>query len=99
MVNLRSRSRESIPWYSIKVFFYAINFTFIFLGFVGIILVSRQRSPLLFLTIPLIYTALIYLPFPSFENRYSQPVYPFILIFAGIALSVIFKRNTPKITT
>ena len=85
--------RHSIAWYLIKMFFYGVNLSFVMLCFVGGIIISRKKRSLLFLFLPIIYTSLIYMPFESFENRYSQPVYPFILIFAGVALSIIIKKT------
>ena len=89
--------REKIPWYLIKLSFYGMNLSLMLLGLFGIVVVWRKKNPLIFLSIPIIYTSIVYLPFASFENRYSQPVYPFVLLYAGIAFSMIFKRNSSKI--
>ena len=84
--------RESVSWYLLKSFLYGINLCFLLLAIFGIYLMFKKRNCLLFLTLPLLYTAVIYMPFTAYENRYSQPVYPFILLFAAIALPIIFKR-------
>ena len=84
--------RESVSWYLLKGLLYGINLCFLLLGIFGIYLMFKRKNCLLFLTLPLLYTAVIYMPLTAFENRYSQPVYPFILLFAAIALPIIFKR-------
>ena len=96
---MAKRKETSDTQMNIEIPSFRINIKHIFgfLCLVGIILIYRRRSPLLFLLIPLIYTAFIYMPLSSFENRYSQPVYPFVLLYAGIAFSMIFKKNSSKI--
>ena len=74
-----------------------MNASLMLLGLFGIFVVWRKKNPLIFLLIPIIYTSIVYMPFASFENRYSQPVYPFVLLYAGIAFSMIFKKNSSKI--
>jgi hypothetical protein len=53
----------------------------------GMIVALRKSKKCYVLTIPILYTALIYFPLNGFENRYSQPVYPLLLIFAGYGIS------------
>ena len=88
--------RDTVPWYFIKMCFYGLNLSLMLFGIIGIVIVWKKKNPLIFLLLPIIYTALIYMPFPSFENRYSQPVYPFVLVYAGIAFSIIFRKNHLK---
>ena len=83
---------ESNSWYFLKIIFYGINLLFIILSIIGAIYLVNKKNPIILLFIPILYTAGIYMPFESFENRYSQPVYPFILIFSSITFSLIINN-------
>ena len=69
-----------------KITLWGLNSVIILLGLVGIFLALRRRHPVSKLIITKLYTAIVYFPLNSFENRYSQPVYPFIIIFAVFTL-------------
>ena len=84
--------RNSFNWYLIKSFLWGLNFVFLILGIIGIIICFREKKPSIVVALPLIYTAIIYLPLAGYENRYSQPVYAFILFFSAITLSKVSKR-------
>lgn len=77
--------RGSHPWRAVKSMLWGLNSLFLVAGLAGIVLSWRKRDKLLILVLPVAYTALVYFPFNSYENRYSQPVYPFLLVFAAIA--------------
>lgn len=83
-LNAKWFPRNSHSWVAVKIILWGLNFSLMLLGTAGIVLAWRQRNPVLILVLPIFYTAIVYLPF-MFEPRYSQPVYPFILVFAGIA--------------
>ena len=83
-LNERWFSRESRSWTAAKIVLWGLNSFLMLLGLVGIILTIRKRHPVSILVLPILYTALIYFPLNSFENRYSQPIYPFVLVFAAI---------------
>jgi putative peptidoglycan lipid II flippase len=76
----------SVGWRAVKSLFWGINAVFVVAALAGMLFAVRRRDKVLVLALPLIYTALLYLPFNSYENRYSQPVYPFLLILSAFAL-------------
>lgn len=90
----------SLQWKSLKILFYALNTLFLALGIYGACQLLIKGAFFWPMAIPIFYTAIIYMPLNSFENRYSQPVYPLILFFAGYALSnivaKIFKNKEPN---
>ncbi|MGV3625171.1 MAG: hypothetical protein ACO1OB_30435 [Archangium sp.] len=75
----------SLQWKAVKSALFGINALLVVGAFIGAVLAWRKRSPLLWAVVPLAFTALIYLPLNSFENRYSQPMFPFILLLVGFA--------------
>ena len=77
--------RGSRSWTAVKVALWGLNALFTLLCFAGIVITFSRRNPIAILVLPIVYTALIYFPLNSFEIRYSLPVYPFVLVFAGIA--------------
>ena len=79
----------SKSWVAVKIMLWGLNAFLILLGILGIIIACLQRNRALMLVLPILYTALIYFPLNSFEIRYSQPVYPFFLVFAGIAAATL----------
>jgi 4-amino-4-deoxy-L-arabinose transferase-like glycosyltransferase len=83
--------RGSQSWVAVKIILWVINTLFILLAIAGIIIALQKRNRAFILALPILYTALIYFPLSSFENRYSQPVYPFLLVFAGIAAETLTK--------
>jgi len=87
-LNAKWFPRGSLQWILVKSILWGLNSLFLLLGIVGIAHAWFQRNNLLILMIPIGYTVLAVLPLVQ-ESRYTQPVYPFVLIFAGIALTVI----------
>ena len=90
-LNERVLPYGSSAWRLVKSILWGINAFFIVLGVLGIILAARRSSSVLWLAVPIFFTVGVYLPFGAFENRYSQPVYPFVLAFSGIAAAEIVK--------
>lgn len=76
--------RDSFAWTAVKIALWGLNFLLMCLGIAGMVVAWRQRDSVLILLLPIAFTAVIYLPF-VYEIRFSQPVYPFILVFVGIA--------------
>ena len=86
----------SKSWVAVKIILWGLNTFLILLGIIGIIISWHQRNNALILVLPILYTALIYFPLNSFENRYSQPVYPFLIVFAGIAAATLINTINLK---
>jgi len=84
-LNTKYFPRGSHSYIAVKSIFWGLNLLFIIFGIAGIMLTLRQGKKILILALPILYTGLIYFPLNSFENRYSQPIYPFVLVFAAIA--------------
>ena len=85
---------KSKQWYIAKLFFYALNSMILIFSIFGIICLVKDKKikKVSYMLIPLIYTIAIYLPLNSFENRYSQPVYFFLIFFAGDFLYKLYKK-------
>lgn len=88
-LNERMFPRDSTAWRAAKSLLWGLNLAIVLLAFLGIVSVFCKRNVLRLLVVPIAYTALVYLPLNSFENRYSQPVYPLLIACAGIALAWI----------
>tara|TARA_B110000503_G_C7148448_1_gene414023 strand:- start:1291 stop:2565 length:1275 start_codon:yes stop_codon:yes gene_type:complete len=81
-------------WTVAKIILYAINFLLIILSILGMFYLFKKKSNYLtILLIPIVYTAAVYVPLNSFENRYSQPVYLFIIFFAAQYFSRFVKNK------
>ena len=91
-----SAERYSLEWYFIKYFLYILNVVVLFFSVVGIFLAIKDRSKLILLVIPIIYSALIYIPFYNIETRYTQPIYPIILIYMTYVLLYLKKLLTKE---
>jgi hypothetical protein len=74
-------ARGSPPWYFVKGAFYLLNAIVIVLGLLGMIVAFRSGKLPAPLYLPVVYTALIYIPLHNAETRYSQPVMPILTIF------------------
>jgi hypothetical protein len=85
-LNSRAFPRSSPPWYAVKLLLYGLNTVFVALGWLGVALAWHRRYAMRWLSVPLLFTVAVYLPLNSFENRYSQPVYPLLLLFTALAL-------------
>jgi len=84
--------RETSLWYSIKAFFYIMNLIFLSFSLLGFYACLHSQRHLLFLITPIIYNALIYIPFYNIETRFSQPIYPLLLIFSGLGMIYIYQK-------
>ena len=73
-------------WTLEKILFFLLNLLTLAAGFAGLgaALLHRHRWSLF--AIPVVYTALVYVPFHNTETRYSLPALPFLLIFATYAV-------------
>ncbi|MFT3714295.1 MAG: hypothetical protein QM817_42075 [Archangium sp.] len=79
----------SPAWTLIKSLLWGFNALLVALGVAGMAWCFRKRREALWCALPLAFTAAVYLPLNSFENRYSQPVFPFVVVFAGLAAVAI----------
>jgi hypothetical protein len=77
-------TRNSVAWYALKLFCFALNSIWLLLGAVGVAFAFRRWKRLLWFAVPIAVTLLVYLPFHDTETRYSQPVYPLVLAFAAL---------------
>ena len=84
--------RETSLWYSIKTFFYLMNLMFLSFSLLGFYACLKSYRYSLFLITPIIYNALIYIPFYNIETRFSQPIYPLLLIFSGFGMIYIYQK-------
>ncbi len=78
---------NSSSWIVVKSILWGINSLLLLSAILGACVAWHRRYNVVIISLPILYTALIYFPLPGFENRYSQPVYPFLLVFAGIFIS------------
>jgi hypothetical protein len=74
---IRSAARGSATWYVLKSFFFALNLITLALGLTGL---ARTRG---LFAIPVLYIALIYIPFHNCEPRYSLAALPFLYFYAA----------------
>jgi hypothetical protein len=91
--------RETSLWYSIKTFFYLMNLMFLSFSLLGFYACLQSHRYSLFLITPIIYNALIYIPFYNVETRFSQPIYPLLLIFSGFGMIYIYQKYKERKTT
>lgn len=79
-------------WYAMKLSLYAFNLGVLLCAVVGIaILLRRERSEIWFV-MPVLLTVCVYFPVHNSETRYTQPVYPLLLLFAVHGCEAIRKR-------
>lgn len=84
--------RGSLQWTAAKALLFLLN-ALLMLGMaVGAVIATRARSPMAWALTPIAFTALIYLPLNSFENRYSQPMFPFVTLLFAVAASAAERR-------
>ena len=82
----------SKQWKLVKVGLFGMNTLYVVAGFAGMALAVWRRWALGWFAVPIVFTALVYLPLNSFENRYSMPVYPLLVTLAAIAAHVGWTR-------
>jgi hypothetical protein len=73
-------------WIGLKATLFLLNVSLLFAGAIGIGLALRERSRLLWFVLPILYNAVIYLPFHDSEVRFSEPILPFVMVFACLAV-------------
>ena len=90
----------SRAWMLTKASLFALNALFLMGAVIGGVFAYRARSPVRWALLPLAFTSLVYLPLNSFENRYSQPMFPFLTLLLAFGLSALRARwlltRTPK---
>lgn len=69
-------------WLVVKLTGYALNLAVIIAGLTGIALAFRARDRLRLYAAPVLYAALIYIPFHNAESRFSLFAMPFLTVFA-----------------
>jgi len=86
--------KGSLIWYSIKIFFYLLSALIVLLGASGMFISLQSKQISVLFTLPVIYSALIYIPFYNVETRYTQPVMPILSIYAVLCISYILKNKS-----
>ena len=86
--------RSSTLYVALKVILWGVNTVIIVLGLGGLALAWWRRRRILMLCLPIVYTAAVYFPLNGFENRYSQPAYPFLIACAGYFLAWLSTRRS-----
>jgi Dolichyl-phosphate-mannose-protein mannosyltransferase len=93
-LNAEILPRGSFFWTLTKIGLFAIDSVLVVLALVGAFFAFRKGDPLVWVTVPLVFTSLVYLPLNSFESRYSQPMIPLLVLLAGAAISRIMAWRT-----
>lgn len=91
--------RGSAQWITVKSLLWGANFALLAFGAFGAWLAVRRRSALSWLLLPIAFTGAAYFPTNSYENRYSQPVLAWILLFAALAATELGARISRVRTT
>lgn len=86
--------RNNPLWFSIKASFFGLNAALLVLAALGAAVALRTRKLPVALLVPIIYTALILLPFHTSEPRYTQPVLPILEIYCAFLLIVAIDHAT-----
>ncbi len=79
--------RGSPLWKAVKAFHWGLNFFIVVLGWTALRLAGRGRRLrllVILLATPVLYTAIVYIPLHSTENRYSHPVLQCLVALAAI---------------
>jgi hypothetical protein len=74
--------RYSFVWYLMKLIFFIINIIVLILSILGIITAIKNKDEIYKLSIPILYSGLIYIPLHNVETRYTLPVLPLMIIFS-----------------
>ncbi len=85
-LNRAALPHGSLPWKITKAGMFGLNALFLAGAAVGAVLAWRARLAVRWAVLPVAFTSLIYLPLNSFENRYSQPMFPFLTLLIGVAV-------------
>lgn len=82
----------SLRWKLAKASLFGLNGLACLGAAIGFVLAWRRRALVRWAAVPLAFTSLVYLPLNSFENRYSQPMFPFLTLLVGVALVSMWER-------
>ena len=85
--------RYSVVWYLMKLIFFMINLIVLILAILGIIKAIKTKDEISKLSIPILYSGLIYIPLHNVETRYTLPVFPLMIIFSIYYLINYKKRS------
>ena len=88
--------RYSVGWYTIKLILYLINTIIVLTSIIGFYFAIKSKNKILLLFTPVIYSALIYVPFYNIETRYTQPIYPILMIFVSFFIVTIRNKYFNK---
>jgi 4-amino-4-deoxy-L-arabinose transferase-like glycosyltransferase len=91
-IQLRAH-RDTLLWKAEKAGFYLLNLATLIAGVIGMVIAVRRDRRWCFAATPILYIALLYVPFHNSEPRYSLPAIPFLLAFAAQALTAIRARS------
>lgn len=78
-------------WTLTKLAGWGLNLATLGLGLAGAVVVLRRRDALRLAVLPLLFTGAVYFPFHNTENRYSEPVYPLVVVLAVVAADALFR--------
>ena len=84
---------DSLLWGILNAGLKCLNALTLLAGLAGMVLAIRRRSELAYLSIPVIYTALIHIPFHNAEPRYSLPALAFLYVFAAYLLNNFLRHS------
>jgi hypothetical protein len=73
-------------WVVVKAGLFGLNALLLTVALGGLVHAARFRKALLWFALPLAYDAAVYFPLHNVETRFTQPVYPFVLVFAAAGL-------------
>lgn len=76
----------SLPWKVTKAALFGLNALFLLGAALGAVVSWRARLAVRWALVPLAFTSLVYLPLNSFENRYSQPMFPFLTLLVAVCV-------------
>lgn len=79
---LNTLNGNQAAWLVAKLTGYALNLAVIVAGLAGMALAFRARDRLRLFAAPVIYAALVYIPFHNAETRFSLFAMPFLTVFA-----------------
>lgn len=82
----------SKQWMLVKLALFGLNTLYVACGLFGAFLAIRRKHELRWFVVPLVFTALVYMPLNSFENRYSMPVFPLLIGLGAYALEAAARR-------
>jgi len=91
-LNRTAMPAGSMRWKLAKAALFGLNAMFLVGAAVGAVISWRARSNVRWALLPIAFTSLIYLPLNSFENRYSQPMFPFLTLLLAVGAVAMGSR-------